>query len=287
MYLGDSNCVEVKKEGKIAIKPLTALAECFEDTLPSGDISEILNNLKSYVKQVCKAKAYINPSTNALSNVNGKWFEAIVAIYAWNYLIENKIQDISIIKLPNKQTFNFQRIFNEKSRELLNDLEKSLTLANPQVKMITSNPDILIIRQKGLKKTFHNEKIKNMSIHNMKIIDTSYKDFEGKCEWSSLIGGIGLKTSLRPDRRSQLVHEGNILKSLFAHLKMRNWNKDVFFKYYAASMSKVSGRDQDALETAATHTIVNVNSTPERAVDYLFHISNTEQIPKMFDQILN
>ncbi|WP_249652571.1 Cfr10I/Bse634I family restriction endonuclease, partial [Lysinibacillus sp. D4A1_S13] len=61
----------------------------------------------------------------------------------------------------------------------------------------------------------------------------SYKYLEGKCEWSSLIAGIGLKTSLRPDRRSQLVLEGNVLKSLFAHLKMRLWNKDVFFKYYA------------------------------------------------------
>nr|1KNV_A Chain A, Bse634I restriction endonuclease [Geobacillus stearothermophilus]1KNV_B Chain B, Bse634I restriction endonuclease [Geobacillus stearothermophilus] len=287
--LTNSNCVEEYKENgktKIRIKPFNALIELYHHQTPTGSIKENLDKLENYVKDVVKAKGLAIPTSGAFSNTRGTWFEVMIAIQSWNYRVKRELNDYLIIKMPNVKTFDFRKIFDNETREKLHQLEKSLLTHKQQVRLITSNPDLLIIRQKDLIKSEYNLPINKLTHENIDVALTLFKDIEGKCKWDSLVAGVGLKTSLRPDRRLQLVHEGNILKSLFAHLKMRYWNPKAEFKYYGASSEPVSKADDDALQTAATHTIVNVNSTPERAVDDIFSLTSFEDIDKMLDQII-
>ncbi|QIZ69143.1 Cfr10I/Bse634I family restriction endonuclease [Geobacillus subterraneus] len=287
--LKNSNCIEEYQENgktKVRIKPFNALIELYDNQIPTGNIKENLDKLQNYVMKVADAKGLTKPASAAFSNTRGTWFEVMIAIQSWNYRIKRGYNDYLIIKMPNVKTFDFRKIFDDETREKLYQLEKSLLTHKQQVRLITSNPDLLIIRQKDLIKDEYNQPIDKFTHENVDTALTLFKHLERKCKWDSLVAGIGLKTSLRPDRRLQLVHEGNILKSLFAHLKMRYWNPKAEFKYYGASSEPVSQADDDALQTAATHTIVNVNSTPERAVDDVFSLTSFEDIDKMLDQII-
>lgn len=287
--LANSNCIEEYIESgksKVRIKPFNALNEIYKDQIPSGNIKDNLDILQNYVKSVAISKGLKIPSTGAFSNTRGLWFEVMIAIRAWNYRIKRGLDSHLIIKMPNVKTFDFRKLFDNDTREKLNQLELSLLTHKNKVRLITSNPDILIIKQKDLVRNDFNKPIKELNQKNIDDAINLYKTIEGRCKWDSVMAGIGLKTSLRPDRRLQLVHEGNILKSLFAHLKMRYWDQKAVFKYYGAASESISSADDDALQTAATHTIVNVNSTPERAVDEIFSLLTFEDIDKMFDKII-
>jgi hypothetical protein len=282
-----SNSVELygpKNNQKTRIKPYIALAEVFEASLPAGTIKENLDKLELYTKNAALAQEMMVPNSQAFSNTRGFWFEVFIAVHAWNYRIRHNLGDVLIVKMPNVTSFDFRRIFEEKTDKMLKQLEISLLKNN--VRLITSNPDLLIVEQEGLILDEHNKPISSLDTQSIMNAVNLYKVLENKCRWNSLKAGIGVKTSLRPDRRLQVVHEGNILKSLFAHLKMRHWSREAIFEYYGASSELISGADDDALQTAATHTIVNVDSLPERAVDGLYSLLTFDDIEKMLDTII-
>lgn len=282
-----SNSVELygpEKNQKTRIKPYKALTEVFGDNLPTGTIKENLDKLEIHTNNAALAQKMMLPNSQAFSNTRGFWFEVFIAVHAWNYRIRHNLSDILIVKMPNVSSFDFRRIFEEKTDKMLKQLEISLLKNN--VRLITSNPDLLIVEQEDLILDEHNIPISCLDTKSIMDAVNLYKVLENRCHWNSLKAGIGVKTSLRPDRRLQVVHEGNILKSLFAHLKMRNWNREATFEYYGASSEIISGADDDALQTAATHTIVNVDSLPERAVDGLYSLLTFDDIEKMLDTIL-
>ncbi|WP_373695840.1 Cfr10I/Bse634I family restriction endonuclease [Brunnivagina elsteri] len=44
----------------------------------------------------------------------------------------------------------------------------------------------------------------------------------GKCNLKDIIGYASIKTSLRPDRRLQIPHEGSLMKAIYAtNINMR------------------------------------------------------------------
>jgi len=283
-----SNCVEEyqsKGSTKTRIKPFTALSEMYQSSLPTGSLKENLDQLEQYVKTVALSKGYKLPNPNAFSNTRGLWFESMIAIHGWNYRIKNGLSDILIVKMPNVTSFDFRRIFDIETRTMLEDLEMSLLTNAREVRLITSNPDLLIIRQQNLVKEEYNTVINSFSTEKIHAALELYKSLENQCLWKAIVAGIGVKTSFRPDRRLQLVHEGNILKALFAHLKMRHWDREAKFSYYGASSEALSRSDINALQTAATHSIIDVNSTPERAVDDIFSLLTFNDIDLMFSEI--
>ncbi|MED4392515.1 Cfr10I/Bse634I family restriction endonuclease [Priestia aryabhattai] len=288
-----SMCVEQyitsDNELKTRIKPLYALTELFGNELPTGNVKDCLDSLEAYVKDVAQVKGFQKPHQGAFSNTRGLWFELLVAVFAWNFRIENNLNDILIVKMPNVKTFDFRRIFNSSTLEMINQLDRSLLThtGGENVRLITSNPDLLIIKQESLVQESFNQTITGLSTHHLEEALGLYRCLENNVSWDSLVAGVGIKTSLRPDRRLQLVHEGNILKALFAHLKMRNWNRHPKFQYYGASNDKVSRADDDALQTAATHSIINVDTAPERAVDGIFSLNTFDNINEMFKEIIS
>ena len=101
-----------------------------------------------------------------------------------------------------------------------------------------------------------------------------------------MIGYLATKTSLRPDRRLQIVHEGNLTKAVYVHIQTRLWEQNPKgIRYFGASM-KLNDKDKEALRTVATHSITTVSSMPDRSVDELFQIQNTEDLKSAFNSIV-
>jgi len=279
-----SNCIELVDNGlnSSRIKPLSALAEVFSDSIPAGSIKQILDLLTQHVRNAAEVKGLQTPSGSAFSNSRGFWFEVIVAAHAWNYRLMRGLTDYFIIKMPNLKTFDFRRIFDEQTDNMLRELELSFPEG---VRLLSASPDLIIIQQKNLL-TDSDDQLLNLSEQNVLRLTRSYNEISGKCKWSAVKAGIGLTTSMRPDRRLQLIYEGNMLKSVFAHLNIRHWDNKVNFDYYGASGEKLSNADKEALQTAATHTIVDVNATPSRAVDEIYSLHDTDHIYTMLDEIM-
>ncbi|MDR6884315.1 Cfr10I/Bse634I family restriction endonuclease [Bacillus sp. 3255] len=265
-----------KGELKTRVKPFVVASQLYNKEVPTGSVEEIMKNMQKYAEESAAKKGYQEPDKTAFNNSRGTWFEVLLAVWAWNYCY-HKSDNYAVIRLPNVRVLDFHDVFESDTRGKLQELLNSLQKNN--VKMITSNPDFIIIK----KDLLIDEEIKNLSIDNMKKVFSLYKEVQHSLKWNEVLIGIGVKTSLRPDRRLQLVHEGNILKSLFTHLKMRFWVRDYFFKYLVVSNKKLNRADIAALETAATHTIVNVDSIPESAVDGHYHIKSKQEFDAMLD----
>ena len=77
------------------------------------------------------------------------------------------------------------------------------------------------------------------------------------------------------------------MKATYIHLQTREWVINPRgLKYYAAS-TEVGDADRNALKTVATHSITNVQSLPQTAVDEVFVINSLIQANQAFDKILS
>jgi hypothetical protein len=117
-------------------------------------------------------------------------------------------------------------------------------------------------------------------------LQETYRYFIGKCLFNNIVAYLSVKASFRPDRRLQIPHEGSLMKATYIHLQTREWVINPRgLKYYAAA-SKVGRADRNALKTVATHSITNVQSLPQAAVDEVFEINTVEQAHAAFSEIL-
>lgn len=152
------------------------------------------------------------------------------------------------------------------------------------VSLVTSNPDFVILNKK-VSIVYPNFSGKVKSHEDISLSKNLYLQAEHKCEFEDIAGYIGVKTSLRPDRRLQLPHEGSLLKALYRHIQTRDWMLDaVGLKYFCVAM-KYSKADRVALKTVATHSVVTVSSKPESAVDELYTVTSGADLRRVFDEI--
>jgi hypothetical protein len=154
------------------------------------------------------------------------------------------------------------------------------------VSLVTSNPDFVIIRSSLLDSSVIRQPINAPTASDIHFLDNLFNNFRSICEFGDIRAYCSVKYSLRPDRRLQIPHEGSLIKALHVHLQTRKWiiNCDPI-KYYAASRS-LGPSDVEALKTVATHSITNVNSIPQPAVDEVFSLPTLSHAKAMFEQIL-
>jgi hypothetical protein len=116
-------------------------------------------------------------------------------------------------------------------------------------------------------------------------LENFYRHLTGLCNLDDIMGYLSVKSSLRPDRRLQISHEGSLMKAIYVHLQTRDWIIEPNgLKYYAASTS-IGPADYKALKTVATHSITNVQSKPVAAVDQVFQIDSIEEVERAIDAI--
>jgi hypothetical protein len=221
----------------------------------------------------------------ALNNAHGDWYEWLIGIAAWNYCVENPGSYL-IISLPNVTQFDIATLYKEDIKLIIQELRDNVE-RRASVSLITSNPDFVIINPEKLDFS-HNQqnKITDLDINCINIIDNLYRQFIGKCSMEDIIGYASIKTSLRPDRRLQISHEGSLMKAIYARIQDdKGTLNPQELKYYAIS-TKVGEADRKALRTVATHSIVNVDSQPQAAVDSVYSVNCLSETLVVFDEIL-
>lgn len=240
-----------------------ALRSRCSKSLPGNEekYDKVLQEIEKLVVAGFKKAGDKPPSGSALANARGDWYEMLVAAELWN---ECTTRDAVAVQLPNKLQLPFHTLYGGESAVALKRLFD--VMAPKGVTLLASNPDFLVLKRPEKSTIDFKKKIKCLGVAEIKMLRTAYQEFVGKCAYSDILGAIGLKTSNRPDRRLQPVQEGSVLKAIAAHFQTRFWDSSYRVKYIAATLTS-SDADDEALTTAATHTLVSVNMPIERAVD--------------------
>jgi hypothetical protein len=256
-----------------------------------GILNNSLPNRQDLITQIISGfdaaiRTTDNVTGSALSNAHGDWYEWLLAISAWNYHIANPDAFMALL-MPNVSRFNVSQLYTDELSELVRDLKDKVADA-ASVRLITSNPDFVLIDPLKLSRpsnlpgaiTFIDRNILTQ-------MEELYQHFIGICDFDDIAGYMSVKTSLRPDRRLQIPHEGSLMKAIYTHLQTRQWIINPRgLKYYALSTA-VSDADRTALQTVATHSITTVQSVPQAAVDNVFVVNSLDQAEDVWRQILH
>lgn len=233
------------------------------------------------------AEVYSNADVTkqAMSNVHGDWYEWLLAISAWNFCANNPSANVPLL-MPNISQFDVASLYVERLFHLIQDLRNKVEDSS-EVKLITSNPDFVIINRDVINTEIGEiTLIDNLTPEIISELSGKFRQFENKCDFSQIEGYIAVKKSLRPDRRLQIPHEGSLMKAIYKHLQTREWIIDPKGLKYYAMASSVSDADKNALKTVATHSITTVSSLPQAAVDDVFQIDSIQQAQEIFQRIL-
>jgi hypothetical protein len=214
-------------------------------------------------------------TAQALANAAGAWYAWLLVIFFEDLTSQVGKQQI-VLKLPNVKTMPCVRLYEGSLHDLLEDFKKKLMVV-AKVNLVTSNPDFAIINKKSEPSRIY-DLSRLLKTTDLDSYDVLYKDFVGSCTLEDLVGFLGVKTSLRPDRRIQLLHEGSLMKAIHTHLKTRNWDITASsLKYYGLSL-RLTNADIVGLKSVATHSIVSASLIPERAVDEMVQVCNKNDL---------
>ena len=264
--------------GGVSINSVTAfcdgLGNC--DPLSLMSFEDVLLKCESLVR--CE----FSPASQAINNVRGNWYEWLFTIGFISFFKKNiNLKPRFLLPLPNVKGFDVYQLYVPEVYKFIVDLRKKTE--DRGVSLVSSNPDYAILEYD---ESFILPQISIIDSNLINVVDNTFKYFIGRCNFDQVYGFASVKTSLRPDRRLQLAHEGALSKAFYEHLKGRMWEINARgLKYYGCSMEAGSA-DHSALRTVATHSILSVNSKPEPAVDALFRVSNGKELNSFLSTIL-
>ncbi|TAK03972.1 hypothetical protein EPO34_02320 [Patescibacteria group bacterium] len=266
------------------IKRVKAISAVFPEIPEDCDIEEALAKIEAFVrKEASEIGVAIN--SNAFNNARGEWFEMLLAARFYN--LSKKSGKFCLFTIPNVSAVEFTEFFDEDVRSRIRELKDHLSLQGIELQM--SNPDFVCLDLRKIDResaaaAFSQPAIKTFDETTAEFLDRLYQKFVGRCPFDGMKFVVSAKTSVRPDRRYQFVHEGNIIKALTAHLQTRYWKIDFSTKYYALTNTEPTGPDQAVLKTAAISSITNVFAESVRAVDGISCIRKLSDIDDFFDR---
>lgn len=265
-------------EENVKIAPRTAFDCIFGRATLSGDISTLLGSVEHQVRSAADARFGADGGSDlagGINNARGGWLEDILKVIFWNAAVEHSDCDALIVKLPNASQLQFRELYEPRAKGYLDELFQSLKDRGMDMQM--SNPDFICVV--GLANNVDATPGQvTASEQSMQMLDNAYEKLIDRCDADAIPFVVTVKTSTRPGRRYQIVHEANVVKSLVAHLGGRFWKRDLYTAFYAMIASRVSPADRNALRNPATHTLVQVNWTPVPLVDEIYQISSVDNV---------
>lgn len=257
-----------------------AITQIREQRLPEDHetYTGILNQLDNTIRPR-------GPGQGSLNNAHGDWYEWMLAVEAWNVAANNPDADLALL-LPNIRRFDLSRLYTPRIHDIIADLRHKVQQTG-NISFISSNPDFVILDRAVVDRVIPElAPIALFSNDAIDTLDNAYLNFSNQCSFEEIKGYISVKTSLRPDRRLQIPHEGSLMKAVYVHIQTREWiiNPNGI-RYYAISTA-INDTDVEALNTVATHSITTVSSVPQAAVDQLFSVNSPVEARAVFDQVL-
>ena len=185
-----------KKKKSVAVEA-RVLFLAFEEFI-SEDLSflECLDALCIIAKKAGEQTYDKPPSQESLNNCRGQWFELIFFKYFWEEIKEHKGEGRDFLRMPSAS-----------GKKKITDL--FLPEQNEEVRKLrpaTSNPDYLVLSNLDYLLTDLEEKTWYENF--------TEDDFFGKVDLEKIHAILSIKTSSRPDRRYQLLHEANMMKTI-------------------------------------------------------------------------
>lgn len=281
-------------DGQTRIEKKKSIICQLENGLPSpdDDLSELLSEMETKIKNVADIRGMKRPTTQAFSNSRGEWFERLVALGFWQARCsgKGKYRDIAFGLLTNRNSLDMVNLFMAEEKSFLLDLRHKL--ANSGIGMVTSNPDMIgCITDDQEIRTLMEKPITCVSEDNYLLLTDFYKNLLGKCNRNNLMFGIAIKTSTRADRQFQVPSEGSLWKAIISHLHKRYWESSMRFKYHAVLLEEPKPKVIEAFHTVATHSITDPNVVPVRATDKAFNVTTFGDIviaaEEIFDEALS
>ena len=237
-----------------------------------------LNNFRDFIEE-CKdfaKRKNNNVKTGALNNVSGAWYQYLISIGIWEFNLNNPgNKELNINVLPNQSSLSIEEFYIPEIRDVI--LQLRLRAKRNGATLSTSNPDYIFLKSE-LKTKKENPILNGVNSDSLFLIKSFYSNYLGKCSSKQIIAFIGAKTSMRPDRRYQWAHESSLHKALSSYIEKRVYIlRDNKLKYFGVSMHFTQA-DRQGLATVPTHTIADVNSEPEKAIDDLFIINSGQDL---------
>lgn len=256
--------------------------ETFVDALEGAEVlslekfEDVLGAAAELVK-----KEHPQVATGALNNARGDWYESLIALGVFEYVVEYE-PPYMMVRLPNISTFQCENLYEDEISQLIGSLREVLA-AGPDVSLISSNPDFVIVNAALLDL----DDTSDGDADSIDYTNSLYLKMVGCCTFNDIVGYSSVKSGLRPDRRLQIAHEGSLMKALYRHIQTRLWRINAPGLRYFGIAGSCTNADREALKTVATHSIIDVSSTPESAVDGLFQVRSGDDLTVALQTILH
>ncbi len=269
------------------ITPVVVLDCVYRGATPQGDIPELLDNLETQARRAADARYGAGAGqglTGGLRNSRGEWLENILSVIFRNVSREFDDGNPVIVKLPNAAQLRFLELYEPRANRYLEEL--FVSLRERGIEMTMSNPDFVCVTNLPAEIAGNLRNPMYMNAESITNMDQAYQALRGHCTANSIPFVLTVKTSVRPDRRYQIVHEANVVKSLVAHLAGRFWRRDLYTAFYAMIASNVSASDREVLRNPATYSLVQVSWNPVALVDQVFQIGSVEGVQNTIRELL-
>ena len=220
------------------------------------------------------------PTGQAMRNLRGGWFENLISVVAWNSVIEfNKKAKgrLAIIAMPQESIMQFWELYDGEAKRVLDKLFSSLS--EKGITLTLSNPDFLCVsvKEDGLLEET-SRPCQGLTLNNLRRIRAAYEPFKGKCSYNSINFGLAVKSTIRPDRRYQIVYEGSLLKAIVKHLRTVFVDRNYVVPYYGmVSQVELSDKDKVVFTNPTIDSITDVDGEPRRAVDEIVTCETVRQ----------
>ena len=270
----------INAKGKLQINAAVTFADsynhfCKSQKDKSPDFELLLQHCEKLVRSENSAV-----DSSAFNNTRGTWYQWLIALSWKKYTQLHQDEKRVLIKLPNKKSLKWHRLYQAHIQSLIDDLEYKISKF--RITLETSNPDFILI-DSGINVSEYLVPINEKSLAD---IDSEFKQFEGNIPFESMLCFISIKTSLRPDRRLQTQHEATMIKALNAYISTRNWDmSNLRIKFVVLVNSAPSDEDINSLSAIAAHSLVTPLVVPQKSVDVLTMVNDEQSAFQTFQQI--
>lgn len=286
---------------KISIPSVPILSYVYRNHLPveTDTFNGITTSLANTTKGFFAHYHLPMPKSGAFANCNGRWCEYIYAATAWNTLAEiNRKEDSQFyyvyVKLPNNnsESNSWKSLLIEPIRTIIDNFDRDRSnqliaeSGHDGFILYSSNPDSMILKyskeefeQLGIPYNLA-ESVNDLTENNIQMFDSMFNLLRNTVMPSeNLVAFLSVKTTLRPDRRYQFVHEGDSTKATLMFIAARGADPGLaqmrvtrFLqnKVFAVSFSNISEPDLQIANIAMSACVSSPLMDPVWAVDKLY-----------------
>lgn len=303
---------------KCSMPALPILSYVYRDHLPveTDLFKDIKTSLKDTTINFYNRYSLTEPKSEAFNTANGLWCEYIYGATSWNKLAEINRNTRSgyyyvYVKLPKNTgpRHIWTNLLDSSVKNVIDSFNKDSTnqlisnSGHTGFILFSSNADSMIFKYKKEKLVKLNvldivtENIHNLNPRSIQIMDGMFNLLRHSAMPSeNLVAFLSVKSTLRPDRRYQFVHEGDSAKATLMFVAARGADpglaqvsvtKYLQNRVFAVSFGGVKNVDLRMANIAMSACVSSPLMDPVWAVDKLYDCQSIDNASSSISEIIN